>query len=215
MMDREMKSMSLGGTALIAVEGSHGTGKSTLVHGLTARLKERSVNVAALVETARRSPFVEELAIHRSTSFSLAAQLQLFCTQLAEEQLLARHHEMIVADCSVVNALGYARLLPSLSVNEEALLIALEGVVAAYAGSYDVVFYLEDRYELARTNDPYRLEDEGIRARADIAIRAECEAVGLPLVQVPVSLSLQERLDWAQHFLRRQAPEPVQALLAE
>jgi thymidylate kinase len=45
---------------LVAIEGTHASGKTTLVHALTAHYRERGVLVDCTAEPARTSPFIEE-----------------------------------------------------------------------------------------------------------------------------------------------------------
>ena len=63
----------------LALIGSHGVGKTTLVYGLAARLKRRDVNLEVLVEVARRCP----LPLNEDTN--LAAQSWILHTQIADE----------------------------------------------------------------------------------------------------------------------------------
>jgi thymidylate kinase len=45
--------MAIRDTTIVAVEGTHATGKTTLVHALTAHYRLRSVNVVCSGEPAR------------------------------------------------------------------------------------------------------------------------------------------------------------------
>jgi uridine kinase len=76
--------MAIRGTTLVAVEGTHATGKTTLVHALTAHYRRRSVNVACSSEPARTSPFIEEIVLHGKGAFDLATEVDLFAAQLQE-----------------------------------------------------------------------------------------------------------------------------------
>ena len=105
--------MTIMNCRLIAIEGAHCTGKSTLVHAITARYKSRNVHAASFTEVARASAFVEQVVIHGKGCFDITAELQLLAAQIAQEQLLARYHQLLICDRSVANVLGYSRILLS------------------------------------------------------------------------------------------------------
>lgn len=43
---------------VIAIEGTHASGKDTLTHALDAYYRERGIHVATVEEPARHSPFI-------------------------------------------------------------------------------------------------------------------------------------------------------------
>src|SRR5579859_7462844 len=171
----------MSGCTVVALEGTHGTGKSTLAHALVAHYKARSINAALVSETARRSAFVEAVVIHDSGSFGLEAELQLFGAQIVEEQLAARHHELIVCDKTLANVVGYAKLLTSRDTNSLSLLDAMSNLVAAYTQYYDHIFYMSTMYDPSITKDPYRPTDQTFQLDADHYIRHACEDAGMHL----------------------------------
>jgi len=193
----------MSGAAVVALEGAHGTGKSTLAHALVAHYKARSVNAALVSETARRSAFVEAVVIHGSAAFGLEAELQLFAAHIAEEQLTARHHELIVCDKTLANVMGYARLIVSEVRESQELLDAMTGLVAAYASYYDGVFYMSETYDLSITNDPYRPVDRSFQINADLYIRRACMDAGIALTDLPTGLDLQAQVVWASQRIDR------------
>ncbi len=85
----------------IALIGTHGIGKTTLCFELAARLKRRSADVELVREVARRCP----LPINESTSG--AAQAWILHTQIGEEIAAAAHHEVVIADRSVLDNYCY------------------------------------------------------------------------------------------------------------
>jgi hypothetical protein len=68
---------------LVGIEGTHASGKTTLVHALTARYRERGVLVDCTDEPARTSPFIEETVIHGTGVFDLACEVDLYAAQLS------------------------------------------------------------------------------------------------------------------------------------
>jgi predicted ATPase len=187
--------LSIGKCTLVAVEGAHGAGKTTLVLAVTASLKWRGVNAIALAEVTRSSPFVEETAIFGGRPYSISSQLQLFGTQLAKEQLLARHHEVVVCDRSILNPIAYGRLLLS-DPRSKDVLAALEIFARAYAGTYDAIFFVRDNRLLLGSRDPYRPTDEDFRRRADDSLQREIADSGVVSFDVPEGLELPERTSW-------------------
>jgi len=85
----------------IALIGTHGIGKTTLSFDLAARLKRRGMDVELVREVARRCP----LPINQATSAS--AQGWILHTQIAEEIAAGAHHEVVIADRSVLDNYCY------------------------------------------------------------------------------------------------------------
>lgn len=190
--------MSVGACRVIGIEGAHGAGKSTLALAVAAECKFRHVNVASLIERARESPFVEDAAVRRVAAFTVNGELHLLGEQIAAEQRLARHHELLVCDKTVANVLGYSRLLLGTSndVYTRNLLDRLPIFLTAYAGIYDRVFFTADRFDLALTRDPFRPNDEEFRAAAEVAVHQACIDIGLPLDLIPTGLTHDQRVQW-------------------
>jgi thymidylate kinase len=56
---------------VLAIEGTHASGKTTLTHALAAYYRERGIHVATVEEPARHSPFIEEIVVHGKGAFDL------------------------------------------------------------------------------------------------------------------------------------------------
>lgn len=183
---------------VIAIDGAHGTGKTTLVHALASRLKERNTHIGVLGDAARSSCLVEDVAVHGSGKPDLVTELHVLATQLAGEQAMARHHEMIICDKSLLSVLAYTRLFLGDEVvgEETALFDAMTAFLHSYAPRYDAIYLLGDLYDLGRTADPYRPIDPELRASAAALIHAECEAAGANTHEVPRGLPTTEKVDW-------------------
>lgn len=194
----------IGCCRLIAIEGTHGTGKTTLAHALTARLKREHHNAGQAGESARESPFVETVVVHGRGAMDISAELHIFASQIVREQLLARHLELLVCDKSVVNVLAYARLV--LTGDDPAtarLLAAMRDFCHAYVPLYDIAFLVSDRYELGGTDDPYRPRDGRLRDAVETELLSACDQVGLPLARVPAGVGLERQVDWVHGRLDR------------
>ncbi|WP_412983427.1 ATP-binding protein [Nostoc sp. UIC 10607] len=186
---------------MIAIEGTHCTGKSTLALALTAYYKSHHIHTASFVEPARQSPFLEEILIHKKGKFDIFTELHLFAAQLTEELITARNHELIICDRSLVSVLGYARLLLTADPNsfESSMLNAMKSLCQTYSHIYDAVFYLSDMYDLQRTKDPFRgfiMQEQVFQREIDLAIKEAYDAVGLKRVEVPTGMSLSDKVQW-------------------
>jgi predicted ATPase len=193
--------MAIKNCRVIAIEGAHCTGKTTLAQALTAYYKSQHLHTASFVELARESPFLEEILIYNKGEFDLFTELHLFAGQLTEELVTARNHELIICDKSLVSVLAYARLLLTAAPGsfESNMLDAMESLCRTYSQIYDAVFYLSDMYDLQRTKDPFRgsiMQEQALQKEIDIAIKEVCDAVGLKRIEVPTGMSLNDKLQW-------------------
>lgn len=183
---------------LIAVEGAHGTGKTTLVHALASRLKELHLHVGVQRDAARESPLVEDAIIHRHGEIDIATELHLFGSQLAGEQALARHHDLVLCDKSLLSVNAYSRLLldGGLNGSDTELLAAMSSMSHVYARRYDAIFLLEDLYDLRATADRLRLAEEAQRERAAALLDEECRTAGVKVHTVPRGLPTEQKVAW-------------------
>src|SRR6266545_5472542 len=190
--------MAIRDTTIVAIEGTHATGKTTLVHALTAHYRLRSVNVVCSGEPARTSPFIEEIVLHGKGSFDLATEVDLFAAQLQHQLRTARHHQLAIFDKTIANVLGYALLVldaPDGSI-EQCVLDAMAAFCHAWAPVYDAVFYLHDRYDAHTAADPLRARVLDLQEYTDHAVRAACTDSSLRLPDVPLGLNLDARVGW-------------------
>ena len=189
--------MSVRGCVLVGIEGTHASGKTTLVHALTAHYRERGVLVDCTGEPARTSPFIEETVIHGKGVFDLTTEVDLYAAQLSATLRASRHHDLVICDKTVVNVLAYARfvLAAQPGSHDAAVLDAMAGFCRAWAPvAYDAVFYLPDRYQ--HPHDPLRAKVAHLQAETAEAVRATCAEVGLPVVGVAAGLDVAERVAW-------------------
>jgi len=111
----------------VAFIGTHGVGKTTLCYDLASVLKRQGINVDMVKEVARLSP----LPINRKTS--LAAQIWILTTQVAEEIRSSDQHDVVVCDRSVLD--NYAYL--SFACGRQK---AIERFVDYWMKTYDLLF---------------------------------------------------------------------------
>jgi predicted ATPase len=188
--------MALRGCVVIAVEGTHASGKTTLVHALTAAYRQRGVHVACTEEVARTSPFIEEIVIHDRGTFDLATEVDLFAAQLTSQLRASRHHALLICDKTVVNVLAYARLVldPPPGTREAAVVAAMEVFCRAWAPVYDAVFYCPDRFGAQQGGDPFRARVLDLQDETDRMLRDACDDTGISLVELPRGLTVDERV---------------------
>lgn len=179
---------------IIAVEGTHASGKTTLVHALTSHLRAASIHAECTNEPARYSPFMEEIVLHGKGSFDWAAELDVFAAQLTTQLRAARHHTVLITDKTLANVLAYARLL--LPGDDEPVLEAMAGMCRAVSGMYDAVFYCSDTFDPRQRGDGFRDKVADRQNDVDESLRTTCAEVGISLIDVPQGLDTAARVAW-------------------
>lgn len=195
--------MAARGCRLIAVEGTHASGKTTLVHALVAHYQAQGVLVGCSEESARSSPFMEDIVIHGQGDFDLIAEVDLFGAQLSEQLRASRHLQVLICDKTVVNVLAYARLVLDSSPGSHtaSVLAAMTQFCAAWAPIYDAVFYCADNYH--QDNDPMRARVTHLQDATAHAVLDTCTAAGVALHHIPTGLTVDERVHWVSEQLSR------------
>ena len=192
---------------VLAIEGTHASGKTTLTHALAAHYREQGIHVATVEEPARHSPFIEEIVVHGHGHFDLETEADLFGAQLSAQLRAARQHPMIICDKTIANVLAYARLVLDTPAGsrEAAVLDAMEAFCRAWAPSYDVVFYCCDNYIQEQAGDPYRAKVLALQSAADRVVRQTCATVGQHIIDVPPGMTSAERVSWVASKVRRRS----------
>jgi hypothetical protein len=188
--------MPLRGCVLVAIEGTHACGKTTLVHGLAAHYRARGALVDITGEPARTSPFIEEIVIHGRGEFDLVAEVDLFAAQLTAQLRAARHQQLLICDKTIMNVLAYARLVldaPRGSHTAE-VLDAMAEFCRAWAPVYDAVIFCPDRYR--QPADPFRAKVTHLQDATAAAVRAACADSGVALLDLPPGLDPATRIEW-------------------
>jgi energy-coupling factor transporter ATP-binding protein EcfA2 len=184
-------------TAVIAVEGTNASGKTTLVHGLTSHLRERSLHAASTGEPARTSPFMEEISLH-GQPFDLVAEVDLFAQHLTGVLRAARHQQVLITDKTPLNVLAHAELL--LDTGEpraREVLNSLRALCRVWMpGTYDVVVYCRDQYDQQAGKDRMRDRVSALQQAVDTSLFEACTGIGVPMVELPTGLTTAERIQW-------------------
>jgi predicted ATPase len=183
---------------VIAIEGTHASGKTTLTHALAAYYRERGIHVTTVEEPARHSPFIEEIVVHGKGAFDLETEADLFAAQLSAQLRAARQHSMIVCDKTIANVLAYARLVLQAPPRSQAadVLAAMEAFCRAWAGTYDAVFYCCDQFSQHQAGDPYRAKVLDLQPAADRVVRSTCATVGQRVIDIPPNMTTGQRVQW-------------------
>lgn len=124
---------------IFAISGAHGTGKTTLVHSVVAKLKRRGIHAGAVHEVARGSHYL--LAGKRS----IEMHLEVMGLHLAEEMRASREYDVVIADRSMLDFLAFARARFG-NRHCEKYTGALSSFVHAYAHTYQCVFVTSSSY---------------------------------------------------------------------
>jgi predicted ATPase len=181
---------------VIAIDGTHASGKTTLVHALTAHYRRHGINVAAMGEPARSSPFMEEIVIHGHGAFDLIAEVDVFAAHLRYQLRTARNHQMLIADKTIINVLAYARMLLDIVPGslDAAVLDAMETFSRAWAPTYDLVFFTHDHY--SQPSDGLRAKVAGLQDTAATTLRELYQHLDVPVLDVPLGYETDQRVEW-------------------
>lgn len=92
---------------VVAISGTHGTGKSTDVLDLCKSLKilHPGKEIVPLIERAPLSPY----PINKDTTQK--SQMWMFTSHIAEELFLTSRFDIVVADRSAVDMIAYSKLM--------------------------------------------------------------------------------------------------------
>ena len=133
-----------------AISGRDHTGKTTICHAVTARLRAGGVDVQMVDEQSRRSVALAEGRREVST------QLDLFARTVVVELEVARATQVVVCDRSLVDILAYTDLLPpSADPVDAAMRRAMDAFAEHYLATYDAIFLPSWRIE-STDDDPLR-----------------------------------------------------------
>jgi nicotinamide riboside kinase len=184
---------------VIAVEGTHASGKTTLVHALVSYYRERGTHITCVDEPARSSPFMEDIVLRGLGTFDVTAELDTFAAQITTQLRAARHHSVLVADKTPVNVVTYARCL--LPPQDAPVVEAMLALCAATAGLYDVVLYVSDTFDPHQPGDALRAKVAGQQAGIDVALRETALEAGITLIDIPRGLATPDRVRWVSEYL--------------
>jgi hypothetical protein len=186
---------------LIAIEGTHCAGKTTLATALCARLLEDGHRAGLVAEVVRDNPAIIDL-IHRGARFTLDSQIQLAAHHLHTEATRLVGHDIVVTDRSALNVLAYlaAQDMTNGTPDDHALADALAGFLDQYSSRYTLIFQCQDRYPVD-TTDALRSGTTSWQATVARSLDAVLAAAHCPVVPLPTGLTTSERIAFALHHL--------------
>jgi predicted ATPase len=133
-----------------AISGRDHTGKTTICHAVTARLRAQGVDAQMVDEQSRRSVALAE------GRRGVATQLDLFARTVVVELEVARSTPVVVCDRSLVDIVAYTDLLPATGDPVEAAMCrAMDAFAEHYLATYDAIFLPSWRLE-PTDDDPLR-----------------------------------------------------------
>ena len=186
----------IGRCKVVAIEGSHGTGKTTLAHGVAATLSAKGYPVTMVGEVVRSSSWFQEALLRGDGTLEVDGFIHLFADQLRQEMEATIQSAFAVLDRTVLSCLGYWNLRVRSPRRTGQIREALEQVARLHAARYDVLVYSRDMYPLEDGQDVFRETDETFRMRSDRAIRACISRIGLRPIDIPRGFGVGEKIEW-------------------
>jgi nicotinamide riboside kinase len=186
--------MAIRDTKVVAFEGAHGSGKTTLVHATVGLFRSRHINATDVPESARSSPFFQSALIYGRETIDEWAELHLLGDQIATEQVRARTSELLVTDRTVLNVASYWRVrMPEQALISGGLFSSTRSFAISYSRRvYDLVFLLTDNF--LHLTDGFRETDERFRRKVQEQLELDLAELGIDLVRIPSGLDLPEKL---------------------
>jgi hypothetical protein len=132
------------------VSGRDHTGKTTICHAVTARLRASGLHADMVDEQSRRSVALAE------GRRGMGTQLDLFARTVVVELEVARGSDVVVCDRSLVDILAYTDLLPpDVDPQDAAMRRAMDAFAEQYLPTYAGFFVPAWRLPTS-TEDPLR-----------------------------------------------------------
>lgn len=191
------------GKPLIAFDGTHASGKTTLKYHVAARLKEKGINCAVLSEPARRSSLVDDVVLRNVGAFDIPLEVDLIMNHISQCIRGTRDGEIILSDRTPINVLAYTnKLVSSQNELENELIEKCSLVVGSWAKFYDLIFYCQDFYSADLLRDNLRSKVIDIQKDIDLETRRQYSQFDCKLQYIPAGLSLEEKSDFVLAIIR-------------
>lgn len=148
-----------------AYTGTHGTGKTTAVYALAARLKREhpGSEVGIVCETARWCPYPvlgRESAWVRDTS-----QRWIFAAQQRAELDASARYDIVVCDRTICDCIAYTK-----AGGLEHLARSMMDLAQHHVGIYDHVYLRRMDPARSAADDGFRSRDEGLRGKVEACL---------------------------------------------
>jgi thymidylate kinase len=147
----------------IALSGTHGSGKTTLVNFVTGKLKSYAINIGCMAETARTSPFII------NGTKSIDTQLHIFFKHI-EQEILEKlsKYDIFLTDRTPIDMLAYTELFYP---KEEDTIQMMHNLCQWYMKSYKCIFRTTFMYNLDNDHDNFRPKENSLQKKADKKIK--------------------------------------------
>lgn len=179
---------------IIAFDGTHASGKTTLKFAVAAYLREKGINCSVLSEPARTSPLVDDVVLRDIGTFDLELELDLIAAHITQSIRATRNSSLILSDRTPANVIAYSKLLVSIDEGfQKDLFQSVEDFVKRWMQVYDVVFYCQDYFCAETLRDNMRNKVLNIQHEVDMQTQLEYENAGIALEKIPLGLSGVER----------------------
>ena len=165
---------------VIAIEGTHASGKTTLTHAwppITGSTASTSPPLRNQPGTARSSRKSSSTARAR---FDLETEVDLFAAQLSAQLRAARQHTMVICrqDHRQRHGLRLARAGDAAAQPQPPSPGRHGTFCEPGHGTYDAVLYCCDRFGQHQQGDPYRAKVLDLQTAADRVVRSTCATTG-------------------------------------
>jgi len=192
------------GKILIAFDGTHASGKTTLKYLIASKLKERGFNCVVLPEPARNSALVDDVVLRNKGKFDIPLEVDLIMNHISQCIRGARDGDIILSDRTPVNVIAYTQLLIESSDEMEiGLLERCDSLVGKWIEFYDLVFYCQDFYQADITKDNLRSKVVGIQSEVDSETRNQYKRFGFDLQYIPRGFSSEEKANFVMEIMQR------------
>jgi thymidylate kinase len=177
----------------LALIGTHGVGKTTLVYEVCSLLKKAHHNVELVTEVARQSPF----PVNAETT--LSGQLWILHAQIAAELEALLRSPIVITDRAVLDNYCYL-------VNKFGLQLDLEAWLAWWMTSYSLLVGVPP-VEEAIPLDGFRSEDRAFQLRIhELLIELLASPPFNNLPARVIWLDAEDRANWAHKIVSAAVP---------
>lgn len=190
--------MSVHGCAVVAIEGSHCAGKTTLAAALVEHYRATGWSSALVPDPARGSPLIAAVVEDAAARFDVTSQLDLIASATSALIRTAQGRQVVVVDKTIANVIAYADvLLHGLDDDDpqHQVLTAAWRLCRAWQ-PYDLVVRCTDEFPIDLASDPFRSKVDNLQAIIGAQVAHRLSGAGYPVVDLPAGLSTTQRVSW-------------------
>jgi nicotinamide riboside kinase len=173
----------------IALTGSHGTGKTTLISAIAEKLTHRKLSFEIVREIPRMvCEFVNDDTFFRQEANTFAKQTLLLQAHIqAELALIDNSPDLILCDRAVLDHWIYTAHFYGPTLQKQNVLDAYVSTIVEHCQKYDLILYLP--LEFAPIDDGVREADLEFQKAIDCGIKTFLEKHGLGFIPITGSVS--------------------------